>query len=61
MQLPAFVEFTVDVPSLDLKAGDRVWLTEYSATLTRCLELDRVRRHLDLAKPVELRVKGASS
>ena len=48
MQLPAFVEFTEPVPSLDIKAGDRVWVTRYGATLARSLDFKQVHLHLHL-------------
>ena len=60
MELPAFVEFTEDVLSLDIKAGDRVWVTSYSTTLVRSLPFTVVKPHLHLTKPIELRIGKTS-
>ena len=60
MQLPAFVEFAEPVPSLGVEAGDRAWVTQYSATLVRTLEVSQVRPHLHLAKTPEPRVREAN-
>ena len=60
MQLPAFVEFTEPVPSLDIKAGDRVWVTRYGATLARSLDFKQVHLHLHLAGPIKLRTEKTS-
>ena len=59
MQLPAFVEFIEPVPSLDIKAGDRAWVTRDSATLVRSIKFDQIYPQLDLSKPVALRVPEA--
>ena len=59
VQLPAFVEFTEAVPSLSIEEGDRVWVTSYSATLTRSLPPAAMKQYLHLTKPIDLRTEKA--
>ena len=59
MQLPAFVEFTESVPSLGIQAGDYVWVTSYSATLSRSLHPTVMEQYAHLTKPIELRTEEA--
>ena len=54
MEIPAFVHFAEPVPSLDIQAGDDVWVTRDSATLVRRLDFNQVHLQLHLARPVEL-------
>jgi len=54
MKLPTFIEFTEPVPSLDIRTGDRVWVTEYSAVLVRSLTESELYPHLHLTTPIQL-------
>ena len=67
MQLPDCVKFTEPVPSLDIKAGDHVHFTRHNTAVlvrtskgfkevyARSLDVNQVRVHLHLAKPVRFR------
>ena len=54
IDLPAFVEFKSPVESLGIAAGDRVWVTDYGATLARSLPINDLHRHLHLAQVVRV-------